>query len=138
MSAEDNKAVVRRFYDEVMGQGRIEILDEIMVEDFVDHGEALFDSLRGRETLRQGVASVHGILPGLHVELHDLKFRHTPPSADRNFPWWRLMTRQETQRFDADRRGATGLNTANADPGLGKASRIDPTSRRRPRAREVR
>jgi predicted ester cyclase len=72
MSTEDNKAVVRRFYDEVMGAGRVEVLDEVMVEDFVDHGEALFGSPRGRETLRRAVAGVHGILPGLHVELHDM------------------------------------------------------------------
>ena len=72
MSIADNKAVVRRFYDEVMGEGRTEVLDEIMVEDFVDHGEALFGSPRGRETLRQSVAGVHSILPGLHVTLHEM------------------------------------------------------------------
>jgi predicted ester cyclase len=72
MSIEDNKAVVRRFYNEVMGEGRTEVLDEIMVEDFVDHGEALFGSPRGRDTLRQSVAGVHGILPGLHVTLHEV------------------------------------------------------------------
>lgn len=72
MSIPDNKAVVRRFYDEVMGEGRTEVLDEIMAEDFVDHGEALFGSSRGRETLRQGVAGVHGVLPGLHVTLHEI------------------------------------------------------------------
>jgi predicted ester cyclase len=72
MSIEDNKAVVRRFYNEVMGEGRTEVLDEIMVEDFVDHGEALFGSPRGRDTLRQSVAGVHGILPGLHVTLHEM------------------------------------------------------------------
>lgn len=50
MSTEENKAIVRRFYDEVMGQGRIEVMDE----NFVDHGEALFGSPQGREVLRQG------------------------------------------------------------------------------------
>jgi predicted ester cyclase len=72
MSTEENKAVVRRFYDEVMGQGRVEVLDEVMVEDFVDHGEALFGSPQGRDTLRQGVAATHDILPGLHVALHEM------------------------------------------------------------------
>lgn len=72
MSTEDNKQVVRRFYDEVMGEGRVEVLDEVMVEDFVDHGEALFDSPQGRETLRQGIAGTHEILPGLRVSLHEI------------------------------------------------------------------
>ena len=46
MTADENKAIVRRFYDEVMGQGRVEVLDEVMDENFVDHGEALFGSPR--------------------------------------------------------------------------------------------
>lgn len=72
MSTEENKAVVRRFYDEVMGQGRVEVLDEVMVEGFVDHGEAFFGSPQGRDTLREGVAAVHGILPDLRVALHEM------------------------------------------------------------------
>lgn len=72
MSTEDNKQVVRRFYDEVMTNGRVEVLDEVMVEDFVDHGEALFDSPQGRESLRQGILATHDILPGLHVTLHEM------------------------------------------------------------------
>jgi len=72
MSTQDNKQVVRRFYDEVMGEGRVDVLDEVMVEDFVDHGEALFDSPHGRDTLRQGIEATHEILPGLHVSLHEM------------------------------------------------------------------
>lgn len=72
MTAEDNKRIVRRFYDEVMGEGRVEVLDEIMVEDFVDHGEALFGSPRGRETLRQGVAATHAILADLNVHIEEM------------------------------------------------------------------
>jgi predicted ester cyclase len=72
MTPEENKAIVRRFYDEVMGQGRVEVLDEIMDADFVDHGEALFGSPQGRETLRQGIVAAQGILPNLNVHLEDV------------------------------------------------------------------
>jgi steroid delta-isomerase-like uncharacterized protein len=72
MMTEANKNVIRRFYDEVMGQGRADILDEIMVEDFVDHGEALFGSPQGRETLRRGIIAIHGILPDLNVHLEEV------------------------------------------------------------------
>lgn len=72
MSMENNIAVVRRFYEEVMNQGNADLLDEIMVEDFVDHGEALFGSPQGRETLKQGVRGAHGVLPDLRVELHEV------------------------------------------------------------------
>ena len=30
MTPEENKPIVSRFYDEVMGQGRVEVLDEVM------------------------------------------------------------------------------------------------------------
>ena len=60
MTPEENKAIVRRFYDEVMGQGRVEVLDEIMDADFVDHGEALFGSPQGRETLGRASSQRRG------------------------------------------------------------------------------
>lgn len=72
MSEDDNKAVVRRFYDEVMGQGDVAVLDQVMAEDFVDHGEALFGSPRGRAVLRQGIAGTHAILADLNVHLEDM------------------------------------------------------------------
>jgi len=72
MATADNKMVIHRFYEEVMCQGRIEILDEVMDENFVDHGEAFFGSPRGRETLKQGIAMTHGILAGLTVTLEEI------------------------------------------------------------------
>ncbi len=38
MSAE-NKALLRRMYDEVANEGRIELVDELCTEDFVEHEE---------------------------------------------------------------------------------------------------
>jgi predicted ester cyclase len=72
MSTEENKRVVRRFYEDVMNRGDADLLDEIMVEDFVDHGEALFGSPRGRETLKNGVRGARGVLPDLQVTLHEV------------------------------------------------------------------
>ncbi|MBK8271363.1 MAG: hypothetical protein IPK83_24795 [Planctomycetes bacterium] len=48
--SEANKAIVRRFYKEVMSQGNMNLLDEIMAPDFKDHGETLFGSPQGRDT----------------------------------------------------------------------------------------
>lgn len=72
MSTDDNKRIVRRFYDEVMSGGNVDVLAEVMDENFVDHGEALFDSPRGRENLRQGIVAAQGILPNLDVYLEDI------------------------------------------------------------------
>lgn len=72
MSTDDNKRIVRRFYDEVMSGGNVDVLAEVMDENFVDHGEALFDSPRGRENLRHGIVAAQGILPNLDVYLEDI------------------------------------------------------------------
>lgn len=37
MSTEENKAVFHRFYDEVLSQGRLEVLEELGASAFVDH-----------------------------------------------------------------------------------------------------
>jgi predicted ester cyclase len=43
MTVEANKAVVRRYYDEVFGQHRLATLDEVMAPDFVGHSAGYGD-----------------------------------------------------------------------------------------------
>jgi predicted SnoaL-like aldol condensation-catalyzing enzyme len=38
MSAEDNKELVRRFYDEVWGKGNVDVADDVFARDYVRHG----------------------------------------------------------------------------------------------------
>jgi len=70
--SEANKTIVRRFYSEVMSQGNVDLLDEIMVPDFKDHGETLFGSPQGRDMIKQGIIGARRILSGLTVQLHDV------------------------------------------------------------------
>lgn len=69
---EQNKEVVRRFYAEVMGQGNLESLRELMHEDFVDHGETLFGSPQGRQTLEMGIGYMHSTFEDFNVFLEDM------------------------------------------------------------------
>jgi steroid delta-isomerase-like uncharacterized protein len=72
MNADSNKNLIRRFYDEVMSSGHVDILPDIMHENFVDHGEALFGSPHGREVLRRAIIATQGILSNLTVHLEDI------------------------------------------------------------------
>jgi len=72
MSIEDNKNVVRRFYEEVVNQGRPEVIDEVMDVSFHDHGEPPFGGHHGIEEVRQGVIGSATVLPGYHVEITDI------------------------------------------------------------------
>lgn len=48
MSADANRELVERFYEEVVNERRLEAIDELLSEDFVHNGER-----RGREGQRR-------------------------------------------------------------------------------------
>jgi predicted ester cyclase len=64
--AESNKALVRRFYEEI-DKGNISVLDEVVAEDYVDHNPPPFPGLAsGREGLKQAFAMFQHATPGYH------------------------------------------------------------------------
>lgn len=67
MSGTDvNKAIVRRFYEEI-DKGNIDILDELVAEDYVDHNPPPFPGLApGREGLKQSFRLFQKATPGHH------------------------------------------------------------------------
>lgn len=71
MSTESNKAVVRRFYEELLNQGRLEVAEEVLAEDFADQPAAR-DRPGGPEGFRQFVALVGSTFPDIHVTIEDL------------------------------------------------------------------
>jgi len=65
-SPEENKQVVRRFYEEI-DKGNIGILDELVAEDYVDHSPPPFPSTAtGRERLKQDFRRFAEATPGYH------------------------------------------------------------------------
>jgi predicted ester cyclase len=69
---ERNKEIVRTFYEDIFNTGDVSHLEEVMVEDFIDHGEALFGSPHGRNILEQGIAAIHGMFPSMSVQIDDM------------------------------------------------------------------
>jgi len=66
MSAEDNKRLVRRFY-EAIDKGDIEAMDELVAEDYLDHNPPPFPELaKGREGLKQAFKIFWEATPGRH------------------------------------------------------------------------
>jgi len=51
MSVEENKAVVRRFY-EAIDAGDLDAMDQLVAEDYVDHSPPPFPVPSGREGLK--------------------------------------------------------------------------------------
>jgi steroid delta-isomerase-like uncharacterized protein len=71
MSIELNKQNVQRFYDEVIGEGKVAAIDELMCSEFVHHGDALFPYIGGSEAIKQGVAGVKSAYPDGHTVIED-------------------------------------------------------------------
>jgi steroid delta-isomerase-like uncharacterized protein len=71
MSESDNKAVVRRYYDEVLNQRRGDLLDEIAVEDYVEH-DPFPGQGNGRADLRARVELLVGAFNPLHFTIEDV------------------------------------------------------------------
>jgi steroid delta-isomerase-like uncharacterized protein len=70
MSTDENKALVRRFYEEI-DNGNLEAMDHLVAEDYVDHNPPPFPGLgTGREGLKQSFRIFWDATPSRH-EIED-------------------------------------------------------------------
>jgi predicted ester cyclase len=67
--ATDPRALVERFYAEVINGGDLEALDELVAADFVEHGTA--PAAPGREGLKRFLQTLGAGLSDLRWETHD-------------------------------------------------------------------
>src|ERR687897_1284956 len=68
---ENNKALVRRLFEEVWAKGNVGAVDDFMAADYVEH-TAPPGSQPGRDTVKQRVAIYHNAFPDVKVTLHDI------------------------------------------------------------------
>jgi len=71
MSAEENKAVVRRLVEELVNKGDLAVVDEIFDTDFVNHSPAT-GTTPDREGIKQYIAMVRSAFPDYHNIIEDL------------------------------------------------------------------
>lgn len=66
MTTENNKALVRRFYEEI-DKGNLAAIDELVAADYVDHNPSPFlGAGRGRDGLKQALKIFWEATPGYH------------------------------------------------------------------------
>ncbi len=71
MSSEDNKALVRSFYEEVFNKKRVDRAGEFVTPDYLDHG-AVPGQGPGLEGAKQRWARYFAAIPDLHATIDDL------------------------------------------------------------------
>jgi predicted ester cyclase len=66
MTTEDNKSLVRRFYEQI-DKGNLQAIDELVAEDYHDHNPPSFPGLApGRDGLKQALKIFLEATPGFH------------------------------------------------------------------------
>ena len=65
MSTEENKALVRRFYEEI-DRGNLVAMDELVAEDYINHAPPPFPGPAGREGLKRAFKIFWEATPGYH------------------------------------------------------------------------
>ena len=63
--SEQNKAVVGRIALEVFSEGKLELLDELIAPDFIEHGQEIPGMPAGRDGVRFYAEAVRGAFPDL-------------------------------------------------------------------------
>lgn len=70
MSAEENKAIVRRLFEELWNQGKLDVADEIFATDYIFH-EPVAGEVRGPEGFKQFVSMYRIAFPDLQFRIED-------------------------------------------------------------------
>lgn len=71
MSAEENKAIIRRMVEEMFNEGNLDATDDIIARDHVHYDPAMPEEGHGPEDFKQFVSVYRSAFPDLHVEIED-------------------------------------------------------------------
>ena len=70
MSAE-NKALSRRFFEEVFNAGNLDVVDELVAPDFVNHDAATPEPARGVEGAKASITGYRDAFPDLNFTIEE-------------------------------------------------------------------
>jgi steroid delta-isomerase-like uncharacterized protein len=71
-SVEENKAVIRRYVEEVLDKGNVDVLDELMAENAVNRTSHRLSQSTAREGVRRSAGLLRTAFPDLHIVVEDL------------------------------------------------------------------
>lgn len=72
--SEENKALLRRWFDEVWNKGRADAIDEMFAEDGIAHGlsDVAKESLKGPTDFKPFHTAFRGAFPNIEVVVEDM------------------------------------------------------------------
>lgn len=72
MSTEDNKALARRFYNEAINGGNVDLIDELVSENFVEHEQFPGLPTTGPEAPKAALGMFRAAFPDLQMTADDM------------------------------------------------------------------
>ena len=67
-----NEKLIRRYFEEIWNQGRLEVLDEIISPKYVNHSPGIPNPPAGPDGLKPIVIAIREAFPDLHYEILNL------------------------------------------------------------------
>jgi steroid delta-isomerase-like uncharacterized protein len=71
MSAESNKALSRRLLEEAFNAGNIDVVDELVTPDFVNHDAALPKAMVGPDAAKASIQGYRSAFPDLRLTIEE-------------------------------------------------------------------
>lgn len=72
MSIESNKAIVRRYFEEVVDKSKLDILGEIVTTDCIIHRPEVSEPIQGLEAFKHALKSILQVYSEFTTTIHDL------------------------------------------------------------------
>ena len=71
MSTEENKALARRFAEDIINRGNVDMVDEIYAPEYVDHDPNMPEDVHGLEGVKETYNMILGAFPDSEVTIED-------------------------------------------------------------------
>jgi predicted ester cyclase len=72
VSVEHNKIVAKRFFEEVFNNKKVELVDELVASDVIDHNKIIFTQPEGPGSVGEGVRMLLVAFPDLYATVERL------------------------------------------------------------------
>lgn len=68
----NNRRIIERYYNEVWNEGKLDVLDELLSKDYINHTPSTPNPPAGPDGLKPIVAAIRKGFPDLHYEIQDV------------------------------------------------------------------
>jgi len=68
----ENEKIMRRYFEEAWNQGKLEVLDEIIDPNYINHSPGLPNPPPGPDGLKPIITAIRNGFPDLHFQIEDI------------------------------------------------------------------